>query len=173
MAPLNPNNTARFRFHYVSVTKNHTFQVRSTASPAAVGIAVDNFLDALSPAIFIQTITSVDFAPAGSDIFNPVVTGVEGNVHGVGAGSDFNIPWAYTFVGRTSGGRKVRLAVFGANTISGNYRVAPGEIAAVDAAITALIAGGSGFLGIDGIVPVWKNYANVQVNDHWVKEVRA
>jgi hypothetical protein len=173
MAPLAPSNTARFRFHYSAVTLQHTFQIRSGASPAAVGTFVGALHTALGNTLFLHTITSVDWAPAGSDIFNPVVTGIEGTSYGSGAGSDFNEPWALTFVGRTAGGRRARISLFGFTTLSGNYRVAPGEMANVDAAIAVLQGAGSNCLGIDGLVPVWRTYANVSVNDHWVKEGRA
>jgi hypothetical protein len=32
-------------------------------------------------------------------------------------------------------------------------------------------AGGS-ILGIDGLTPIWKDYADSGVNDHWVKVLR-
>lgn len=64
------------------------------------------------------------------------------------------------------------MAVFGYSTLSGNYRVNPTESILVDAAIDALQAAAGGIIGIDGLTPVWYEYANVQVNDHWVKEIR-
>lgn len=172
MAPLSPDNTARYRFHYTTVGKNHTLQLRSASSPAAIGAVYDALISALSTSIFAHTLNTVTWAPAGSDVFNPVVTGYEGIVHGSGPGADFNIPWALTFVGRTPGGRRIRAAVFGYSTISGNYRVSPTESILVDAAIGVLQSAGSTVVGIDGLTPVWYTYANVQVNDHWVAEIR-
>lgn len=172
MAPLAPSNTARFRFHYTTVGQNHTLQIRSTSSPVAVGEFFRNIMEALGTSIFSLTLNSVDFAAIGSDIFNPIVTGQEGEVWGTGPGADFNTPWALTFIGRTTGGRRVRMAVFGYSTLSGNYRVNPTESILVDAAIDALQAAAGGIIGIDGLTPVWYEYANVQVNDHWVKEIR-
>lgn len=173
MAPLLPSNTARFRINYSAVGLQHSHQVRSTASPAAVGTFVAALHNALNNTMFIHTITSVDFAASGSDIFNPVTTGIEGTTYGTGAGAEFNEPWAITFVGRTSGGRRARMAIFGMTTLGSNYRIGPGEIANVDNAIGVLQAAGANCLAIDGLVPVWRTYANVQVNDHWVKETRA
>jgi len=172
MAPLNPNNTARFRFHYVTGGKEHTLQVRSTNSPAFVGTFVDNFFTSITGALFIMTITTVDWAPAGSDIFNPVTTGIEGNTYGSGSGTPDQAAWAYTFLGRTSGGRRVRFNIYGATTLGANYHIAPGENVWIDAGIATLVSAGGLVLGIDGISPVWKAYADVQVNDHWVKEIR-
>lgn len=172
MAALPASNTARFRFHYTTVGENHTVQFRSASSPAVMGILFQQLLTALGASIFVVTVNTVDWAPSGSDIFNPVTTGIEGTSYGVGAGATFNAPWAVTFVGRTSGGRRVRAAIFGMSTIAGNYRFAPGESAQVDAAINVLQGAGSNIVGIDGVVPVWYDYANVQVNDHWVKIIR-
>ena len=86
MAPLNPNNTARFRFHYVTVGRNHTVQFRSAASPAVMGILVGNLFAAMGSTLLLGTILTADWAPAGSDIFNPVVTGVEGQALGLEPG---------------------------------------------------------------------------------------
>jgi len=172
MAPLPPNSTPRFRFHYVCVGKEHTLQVRSSNSPAFVGTFVDNFLTALGSAQFIKTVTTVDWAPSGSDIFNPVTTGIEGSTYGSGAGASEQAAWAYTFLGRTSGGRRVRFQVYGATTLGADYQIGPGENVWIDAAITALVSAGGLVLGIDGLTPVWKSYADVQVNDHWVKNIR-
>jgi hypothetical protein len=132
----------------------------------------DSILTQLSTFMFNITLNFVDFAPSGSNIFNPVTTGEEGNSWGSGAGADFNTPWAITFVGRSPGGRRVRWAIFGASTLSGNYRVNPADSVLVDAAIVALQGFGGNVLAIDGLTPVWYDYANIQVNDHWVKEIR-
>lgn len=172
MAALLPNNTARFRFHYTTVGQNHSMQIRSTASPSVVGGIFRDLMVALGTGIFTRTLNNVDWAPAGSDIFNPVVTGQEGVAWGSGPGADFNTPWALTFLARSSGGRRLRMAVYGYSTLSGNYRVGPGESVLVDTAINQLQGFGSSILCIDGLTPVWYQYANVQVNDHWVKEIR-
>lgn len=172
MAPLPPSNTPRFRIHYGGGGEEHTFQMRSNQSPASIGIAANAFLSALSPAIFSIVIQFVEFAPAGSDIFNPVVTGIEGNLYGVGASPIANLAWAWNFIGRTTGGRRVRVAVFPAQILALNYRAEAGENAAIDAARNSLVANSLSWLGIDGIVPVWKTYANVKPFDHWVKVLR-
>lgn len=172
MAPLPENNTPRFRIHYSVNTTEHTMQIRSGASPAFIGGLVDDLLTNIGVFLFLTTVTTVEFAPSGSNIFNPVISGIEGNTYGAGAGLPDTVPWAYTFVGRTSGGRRVRLAVFGATALGVNYRFSPGESGELDAARALLEASGSIIQGIDGLAPIWKAYVNVQVNDHWVKEVR-
>lgn len=172
MAPLLPSNTPRFRVHYTSMGNAHTMQFRSHASPATFGSFVDGFLARLDPAIAPLTIDSVDFAPDGSDIFNPVTSGIEANTYGTSGTVPEMAAWAFTFVGRTSGGRRVRVAVFGADSLGDNYRFNPAESAVVDDARDFLAANPSFALGIDDIAAVWKAYVNVQVNDHWVKNLR-
>jgi hypothetical protein len=62
-------------------------------------------------------IDEVQFAASGSNIFNPVVTGIEGNSYGSGGVSAPNAAFFLSFVGRTSGGRRARLFVFGYITV--------------------------------------------------------
>ena len=172
MAPLAPSNTARFRVHYTTVGQDHTAQFRSGASPASFGSFYNAFASSLSAAIAPQSIDFIDWAPAGSDIFNPVTTGIEGNIYGVSSVVPQMAAWALTFVGRTSGGRRGRVAIFGVNDLGTNYRYTALESVVVDAAIAILVANTSFCLGIDGLPVVWHSYADVQVNDHWVKHLR-
>lgn len=172
MAPLLPSNTPRFRFHYANGANQHTLQVRSHESPASIGARVHDFLTALGVAITEITMDFVDFAPAGSDIFNPVTTGIEGNSYGLGVPAVTQQVAAINFIGRTPGGRRVRYAVFGAASVATNYRFSAGENSLVDAAIAVLVASGSQLRGIDDLTPVWKTYANVKPFDHWVEQVR-
>lgn len=172
MAPLAPSNTPRFRVHYTVIGVQHSLQIRSGVSPGALGSFVAALYTNLGVDVFGTTIDFVDWAPAGSDIFNPVTTGIEGNAYGSGAGNQEFIPWAFTFLGRTSGGRRARFAIFGAKSLSGNYRVTAGEQATVDGVVALLQSVGSGVVAIDGLPAVWKTYADVQVNDHWLKNVR-
>lgn len=172
MAPLAPSNTPRFRVHYATVGGDHTMQIRSASSPLAIGAFVAGFWTALGAASSAKVVSFVDFAPAGSDIFNPVATTLDGNTYGSGSVVSENYAWAYTFVGRTPGGRRVRLVTFLATDLGANYRFSAGEDGNIDAAVAVLVAAGGLVVGIDGLTPVWKSYVNVQVNDHWVKVLR-
>jgi len=129
-------------------------------------------MTAFSGDIFATVLDFVEWAPDNSDIFNPVTTIWDGTTYGSGAGNLENVAWAYTFIGRTPGGRRVRMSQFGAKTLSANYRLTAGENVNIDAVIALLNAPGSQLLGIDGLLPIWKSYADVQVNDHWVKVIR-
>lgn len=169
---LPASNTARYRVNYEVGAFQHSFQIRSLASPAAISAHVNAFLGALAPILSAMTITFVEFAASGSDVYNIVVTGSEGLGFGSGAQAIGNVPLGYNFIGRTSGGRRVRRAVFGANTTGTNFRYAPGESADIDAAINVLDGAAGLVLGIDGATPLWKQYANVKYFDHWTKEIR-
>ena len=174
MAPLAPSNTSRYKIFYTNVGIKHQFEVRvGSVSPSALGIYVDNFFTALAGTIFLTTIDEVQFAPSGSDIFNSVSSGIESNTYSSGAGAPTDAANFVGFVGRTSGGRRSRLFIYG-TTVNGSvdYRSSAGESAAIDAAIAVLVAPSDAFLAIDGLKPLWKSYANLGVSAHWQKALR-
>lgn len=173
MIPLPPTNTARFRGFYTTIGHQHSIQVRSHASPAVVGELMHQLMVRLDIAAAPRTFDFMDWAPEGSDIFNPVTMGHEGQAYD--GAPDFvphHAAWAYTCQGRTSGGRRVRLALFGAVYSGDDYRIDASTSAIIANVISALTGAGSNIIGIDGLVPIWKPYVTVQINDHWVKELR-
>jgi hypothetical protein len=173
MAPLAPSNTPRFRIFYTTVGHQHSLQVRSPYSPAALAGFITNYFTAFGVACAAATIDFVDFAPSGSDIFNPVTTGVEGTTYAGGTVLSNEVAaWQFNFIGRTTGGRRVRYSRFGALFLGTDYRFVAGESSVIDAVVAQLNAAGSNLLGIDGLRPVWKTYADCGVNDHWVKVLR-
>jgi len=172
MAPLAPNNTPRFRFHYTVVGHQHSVQVRSSASPSAIGVIMGNYFNSFGLTCADIAIDFVDWAPTGSDIFNPVTTGIEGVIYTGGVATADQAAWCFTFLGRTPGGRRVRMTQFGALAFTVNYRLGPGESPDIDNVIDTLKGAGGSILGIDGLTPIWKDYADSGVNDHWVKVLR-
>ena len=116
--------------------------------------------------------TGIDYAPEGSDIFNPAAT-----LSIAGTGS-FTVPatstpYQISFTARSGSGRKTRLFVFGTNaSIDTNWRIEQSESTAFGAIMSGLASGVGGITCIDGSVPIWHAYANVGANDHWVKKVR-
>lgn len=174
LPPLPPENTARFRVNYSVGGEQHNFQVRSApTSPATLGADVDAFLTALSGALNAVTISTVEFAASGSNVFNIVTSGIEGNAYGSGAGTGSARANYVDFIGRSTDGRKVKLAVFGLKIDATDYRFLPGENTSVDDAIDVLQLGGVQFLTISGVKPQWYTYANAGVNYHWQRAVRA
>jgi len=173
MAPLPPNSTARYRVSYTVGGEAHDFQVRhNTVSPSAFGTWANDFLTALAPTLNAVTISGVELALSGSNIFNPVSVTIVNNTYGSGAGGGSAIPNFINFIGRTSGGRRVRLALFGNKNDATDYRFLSGENAAIDAAIVELQSDPDIAIGIDGLTPVWYNYANAGVNAYWQRAIR-
>lgn len=172
MAPLPPESTDRYKVSYASCGNTHVMDIRSTASPATLGSEVDAFLTALGNSIRSTTLLDFQFAASGSTFFNPVTTGFEGNIYGTVVGVLEEGAQYYNFVGRSTGGRRVRLAVFGAASMWSDYRAQPGDDAGIDAAVAFLQGSGNNWLAIDGLAPIWKSYANAGVNAHWQKAIR-
>jgi hypothetical protein len=127
---------------------------------------------ALGTTIYSTTIDSVEFAAAGSNIFNAITTGIEGNAYGTGAVGDTATPYYVNFIGRSAGGRRSRMAIFGIKSVGTNYRYTPGEDTSIDAALAVLVVGGPNVWAIDGLPVIWKSYVNAGVNAHWQKVVR-
>ena len=173
MAPLSPDGTPRFRVRYFAVGFHHTLELRSHISPGAVGVILNDFFTALGGAIRQTTLEDVSFAPEASSVFNPVTTGIEGNIYGTGAGDPSETAWFYGFVGRTSGGRRARLFVYGAGNQGHDYRFIPGESPALTAARDVLAAAGTDLRAIDDLTPTWKTYINAGTARHWVKRLRS
>lgn len=173
MAALPPDSTARYRVEYTTCGRQHTMEIRSVLSPAAIGTFVGDLLTALGTKIFSLTVGVVSFAASGSNVFNPVTSGIEGITYGAGTGAVRDVPKFYNFIGRSTGGRRVRLAVFGAGIDGTDYRVYGSEDTNIDDALSVLVAFGSGIKAIDNITPIWKPYVNMGFNAYWQREVRA
>ena len=173
MAPLPPNNTPVYEVFYTTVGHQHSAQVRTgVISPVTLGAELDALWAGLSPILKPTTIDLVTFRPAGSTVSNPVVTGIEGNTYGTGAAPVTYVPAYYDFIGRSSGGRRVRFTVFGAALDGANYRFSAGEDVHIDSTITLLNASTQAWYAIDGIKPTWYSYANAGYNSYWTRQVR-
>ncbi len=172
MAPLPPDGTPRYRFNYNTASFDHSFQIRSHASPSAIGTLVNAFLTALSSALFDFTMNTVDFAADNSDIFLPVTSGIEGATYGGGSPTVQEEPWFYGFQGRGATGRKWHLDVYGAISLGTNYIWQPGEYTIMDNAVAALQAFGADLVDIaDAQVTVY-TYVNAGVNAHYQRKLR-
>jgi len=173
MAALPPSNTERYRVNYTVGGRQHSFEVRTNlVSPSGLGTNVTAFLTPLSTILNLLTVDNVTYAAGGSNIFNIVTTGIEGDSFGSGAGTGSAIPNFINFIGRSAGGRRVRLAVYGLKSDAQDYRFAPGESISIDDAIDALKAPANAFLSIDDVKPVWYDYANAGVNAYWQRNIR-
>jgi hypothetical protein len=172
MAPLAPSNTPRFKVHYTNSFQGHTFQVRWGGSPSALSAAFTGILGGLTGLYAASVVDSVEFAATGSNIFNLVVSGLEGFTWGSGPGNPITASQYINFIGRTSNNRRVRLAIFGCTSEANDFRFNVGESTAVDGAVAVFNDPGQPFQGIDGLKPVWKSYANAGQNAYWQKQAR-
>lgn len=175
MAPLPHNNTPIYFLDYGTVQHVHTLEVRATAavSPATFGSIMDAFLTQLSPVLNLLEVTGARFQAAGSNFANPVTVTIAGQTYGDGVGADGDEAKALNFVGRSSGGRRVRLMLFGYKANTSDFRVTAAENTAVAAAIGTLNNTANAFLAIDGVDPVWYPYANVIYNAYWQRKARS
>jgi len=174
MAPLSVDNTARYKVFYTVSGVQHVQQIRTGAvSPSALGTYVDSYYTAIAPNIYEVTIDQIQFAGSGSSVFNAVTTGIESSTYGSGsaavAGEN---AYFYDFVGRSSGGRRVRFTQYGAKTLGGDYRFVSGEDTDLDGALDVIEAASSTWLAIDAIKPSWKSYINAGVNAYWQRQLR-
>lgn len=172
LPPLPENNTPRMKVIYTVNGEEHSTTIRTGESPASFGTLFDAFMDALAPELYLVTISEVQYAPSGSDIFNAVTTGIEGNTYGSGAGAYEQKAWYIDFIGRSAGGYRVRSAIYGIRTMAGDFRYLAGENASVDAAIAIIQQADDTWLAKDNVKAVWKRYANTGVNAHWQRALR-
>lgn len=172
MAPLPPNGTPRFKVVYTVNLTQHDFQVRSHDSPSAIGAKIDAFLLAIQDACWEIVIDRVDFAADNSNIFLPVTTGIETNVYSEGVANNPVANWFYGFVGRTSGGRRWHLDVFGARDLGINFRFTPGENPDLSNGVAALQDFGASLVGIDDAEVTVYPYINAGDNAHYQRAVR-
>jgi hypothetical protein len=136
-------------------------------------VAADEWLDALGTSIYTITILAARVQLAGTNV-TFTTPWIESPTYGSGTCPPEQSAQFYDFVGRTTGGRRVRVSIFGAATLSfgNNYRATAGENTAIDAAV-AFLAGVEGtFLAIDGLQPTWLAYANSGVNAYWRNKIR-
>jgi len=172
VAPLSPDNTPRFKVSYTNMSRQHTAEFRSHESPSALGTHVDSLFTALMPLVATTVIDVVEYAPSGSNIFNPVTTGIEGNTYTGATAPAESKAWFVSFIGRTTGGRRCRLYIFGSSLLATDYRWLAGENAAVDDAIAVLQAWSPALVAIDDLGVIWKSYANAGANAYLQKKIR-
>lgn len=171
MAPLPVNQTPRYKVNYSVNAHAHSFQMRGSWSPVAFGGIVEGLLTSIADAIYAITISTVEFAADNSDVFLPVTTNVEGMFFGTGLAGNPESNWFYGFQGRTTGGKKWHLNIFGARTLGVDYRLLPGENVDVDAGVADL-QGLTDLVGIDALPVTVYPYVNCGNNAYWQRKVR-
>lgn len=176
LPPLPAHLTPRYRLNYSANNVLHSINVHlatPTSSSAALtaATALANLLKILCYAS--TSFTSVDYAEAGSDVFNQIGTlAIVGTLAGTTAAADN--PRQGSFAGRSTSGRKTRLFIYGiAGGVDASYRFTRAEWPAVGTVVDGLNAGTGAIAAIDGSTTLaWKNYMNVGYNDRYVKKAR-
>jgi hypothetical protein len=172
---LPPDNTVRWYLDYNNGYDNHILMARSTTTVdnAAASTFFDGFLTALGAHLAEISIIGLSVAFEGSNVRIPQEW-LNDPSYGSGTMPAIDRPAQMTFVGKDGLGHKTRVGMFGLNGVSSDtWRIHSADSASVTAAIAALGTDPGFFLTVSGGVPIWKNYANVGINDHWVKKARS
>lgn len=175
MAPLPPHTTARLFVDYQVAGFTHTAMVRYDP-PNTAQDAYDTFADlvtALGTQLFASTLISARFAVQGADVTVPFVpTGVD--TWGSGAAAGDETAHFYDFIGRSAGGRRVRVTIFGAVTVAFNniFRVVGADASEYEAALEVVKLAEGTLLAIDGSPAFWANYINTGINAYWRNHIR-
>lgn len=176
MAPLPPESTARYIVHYSQGGNEHTqvYRVSGPTSPSAMETFLDDLWTAIAANLLACTITGVGFIADGSTIENPVsMPTFVGQTYGSGAGSTVQGTGFINFVGRSTGGRRVRLAFFGSNVVDETFRIDAAADSDVADAINDLQTNTVDLCAIDGLEILWKPYVNFGYNAHWQRAKRS
>lgn len=176
MAPLPFNSTDIVFVDYQQGPRTHTFLVRvaDLADITAIEANIADFLTAASPLLFETLILAVRGQNAGSNISFPFPTStLVGEVYGSGTVSSESVPYNIDFVGRSTGGRRARLDLFGYKGAISDWRRTSAESTDVAAAVAVLNGSTGSFLAIDGQQPFWYPYGNVGANAYWQRQQRA
>lgn len=175
MAPLPSSTTARLKVTYANVIASHVVVIRCPTF-ADLGDAADLFtavVTGLGSQVAFSDVTQVQAADVGSDLFFDVAgSSLLGDTFGSGPASEETNARFVQFSGRSIGGRRTKLYIFGWKGAMDDYRLTGAEDAAVLAAVTALNAAENAGVAIDGLTTVYNNYANLKAHDHWVHKAR-
>lgn len=189
MARLPANNTVTLFIDYRTQLNGveHTMQVRPLSGDGgditAAQQTVLDMLNALGPT-FLRTgwrVLSVRGRQANSSVTAPVpilpalqaFAGTNNNSY-----SDDREAVEMRFVGRSlTTGTRVGLSIFGiaGNIPVGRFRITaatPTWGASVVNAAAALNAGATNARTIDGTIPLWYSYANINYNSYWERRIR-
>lgn len=176
MAPLPDNNTACVWVGYNDGYNDHELQVRYRP-PAVAADAITTvvgFFEVLAPLLYLITITGVRYRAAGSTVSLPNVW-PGAATYGAFLMPENQAPRQLNFVGRDTGGRMVRWALFGFNgNTPGSYRINAADLEEIGEAIAYLDEQSDAgvWSTIGGLVPTIYPYANVNYNSYWETEAR-
>jgi len=150
-----------------------TVRFDPTSSSAAVAAAqIDDFLLAMGGAVAHSTFVRYEVSAVGSNVrvAQPWPGALE---WGSGVPDDDEAPFFWSFTGKDVTGRRFRLELFGRGRIAGDsWRLNAVDDSNIAAAIAVLETEEAVFLTIAGNGPIFNQYANKSVSQHWVQELR-
>jgi len=173
LTPLPEDNTKRYKLIYTVEEDQHSMTARCSSSQTDAQ-AVTNFND-LFAAVGASLGSNVSWvnlevAAQGSNVFN-VVGGFTPLVGTGGAVSEIDQPRSICFPGRTSGGRRTKVFLYGfdsAFATPDSYDQNPLTTATLQGFQGLLQSQSDFWLGIDGVKPTWYFRCTFKANDHWV-----
>lgn len=175
MAPLSPDSTKRWFLDYTTCSTDHTLEMRSVDSVTDIeaSAAFDVFLTAIESQIYEMTVTGMRFADVGSNITLPA-TFSGALTYGSDDGPKDHGAVYVNFIGRSTGGRRVRAGVFGGRNFSlaGDYRVSDADSTVVGDGVSALTGNPDVWEAIDGRTVIWHRYFNIGTNAYWRNKIR-
>ena len=175
MAPLPTNGTKRWFLDYTVAAQQHTVMMRSSdiVDEATASAAFELLFSSLDSQLFTTVIDGMRVSDAGTNFSLPATYSGD-TTFGSGTPTNDRTAQYVDFVGRSVGGRRVRVAVFGfaTPTTNGDFRATPGEIPAIGSALTAISGSSDLWIAIDGNPVVWQNYANTGYNAYWQRAIR-
>lgn len=176
LTPLPQDNTKRYFVEMAVGTIQHYVQVRCTdaiTDAAAIANLAADFT-ALLPALGNNvTIPNLYVAVRGSNVRN-LVSGWT-NLTGTQGGDCLNQRRArsHAFSGRTPGGRKAKMLIWGVmESEDANFIFPVPASGALRNFFTAFTSRASMYLGIDGTQATWHERITEDMNDHWIKALR-
>lgn len=176
MAPLPDNNTKTYFLDYEGPMGAHTIQMRTTDATADNNAVT--VLSQLATFLAEQMYSTVTFTGVRvrqrNQNFSLPVSGWEsitGELPGTLAQE--NYPKFVSFIGRSNGGRRVSIQVYGTNLlVTTDYRLSVVEVPWVSTILSFLEPLTGSFLGIDGGQVTWKGYANMGYNAYFQRKRR-
>lgn len=174
--PALPEETyPRLFIDYEGPMGQHTLQFRQSAgdSSAVAATKAAEFINTVKGIVYNGvTFNAARWAVAGSNVSNPIAwTPIAGTAAGTQAAAAF--PIFVSWIGRTTGGRRVRLFLYGTNiNPDSDFRLGIGDATWVSASVSRLNSSPYPIYGIDGLPPVWKSYVNVGYNAYFQRKRR-
>jgi len=175
MAPLSPDNTARVYVDYTVAGHQHTVMARyaATGDISATVAHLADFVNAFGASVFLSTLVGIRASSVGSSVTFPVSETFPATWGSVDVAGDETANY-YDLIGRSVDGRRVRVALFGAKTLtaSDKYRLPTSLGPPWSDVLTVLEGAFPSFCTISALQPVWHSYVNLGQNAHWRNELR-